>query len=227
VADAVPRLNAAARRHYTIDAEVRPRWDGHRVLGPRPQARIARRAQAVASRACGRGSDGERFCARSSSRHNSSTRHIRHSSIQGGGRVPLLRDALRPGRELRRAWSGKASCRSTKRSAYPRDRLGPRLRARRGGHPSRYQARECHAPPGASRWWQTSGSRWREHGGPGAAHRDGLSLGTPAYMSPEQTSASPSSRPKRPVQPGVRAVRDAGWGAALHRSDREAIMPNA
>ena len=45
----------------------------------------------------------------------------------------------------------------------------------------------------------------------------GLSLGTPAYMSPEQASAEPRARrAERPVQPGLCGVRDAGGGAALH-----------
>ncbi len=45
-------------------------------------------------------------------------------------------------------------------------------------------------------------------------------MGTPAYMSPEQAARrEPDRRPQRSLQPRLRALRDAGRRAAVHRPD--------
>ncbi len=48
----------------------------------------------------------------------------------------------------------------------------------------------------------------------------GLAIGTPAYMSPEQATASDSRRPQRPVLAGLRVLRDGDRQRALRRPHR-------
>ena len=69
--------------------------------------------------------------------------------------------------------------------------------------------------------WQADSGRLTE---------TGLAVGTAAYMSPGAGQRrEPDRRAERRLQPGLRAVRDAGGRAALHRADgagdhREAVQ---
>ena len=111
-----------------------------------------------------------------------------------------------------------------RRRAADRPRGGRRagLRPRPRRHPSRHQAGEHPARRAATPWWPTSASPGRSSAAGGEqAHRDRAGVGTPAYMSPEQAAGERRPRrPERPLRARLRAVRDAGGGAALHRAHR-------
>ena len=103
------------------------------------------------------------------------------------------------------------------REVAERARLRPPPRRR----PPRHQAREHPAARRAARWWPTSASRWpRSYGGRDAADRDrALARHAALHESRAGDRRPRARRAERRLLAGLRALRDAGRGAAVHRAD--------
>src|SRR5207249_11234697 len=120
----------------------------YRLSRARRQTRPPRRAQGAPPRA-GRSPRRRAVPARDPSHGTTPASAYPDTDRFGGGRwLPLLRDAVRRGGEPAPAsGTGRPAAARRGPAPYRRDRLAPRLRAPPPCHPSRYQAREYHAPP--------------------------------------------------------------------------------
>ena len=217
----VSGLADAVRDRYVVEGEL-----GHggmaTVYLAGPQTRSPGRAQGPPARA-GRCARRRPFSPRDPAhRHPPAPPHPAAARL-GRSRRPATTTSCRLSRESRSATRIRQERQLPVDEALrsPREVAGrPGVRPRAGRHPPRHQAGEHPALPRAR---AGGGLRDRAGGEPGrrrAAHRDrAFSRHAGVHEPRAGDGRRDPRRPLRPVQPGLRAVRDAGGRASLYRAD--------
>ena len=117
---------------------------------------------------------------------------------------------------LRREASSRSSTRFRSRVRWPTHWTTP---TGTGWCIATSSPRTSSSPGGHARVADFGVARALEAAGGGELTQAGMAVGTPAYMSPEQASGRSGGRPERHLRAWLRALRDAGRRAAVHRAD--------
>ena len=221
------RRNARAPRPAPV-RPVRPlphrprgrrRRHGHRLPGRGRPPRPAGGAQGAPPRAGG-GDRGRALPGRDQAhRQPPAPPHPPAVRLRRGGRLPVLRHAVREGRDAARPDEPRAAAPRRRRGPdHHRGGLGARLRPSPGRGPPRHQARE-HPP--ARRLRHGGGLRDRARRQQGERPTDDRDRHVARHAALHEPRAGDGRardhRPLRRVRAGRRALRDAHRRAALHR----------